>query len=187
MDRLSDLAKLDVSHFGFSVPDVDKAVEQWSSIFGAGPFYLFEAGVTFQLTDLTFRGRPFEFVRHPAAYGCFGGTKVELGAYEVVCDDPELNDVFNPGSGGVNHVAVFADDPLELSEHLGGIGVPRIIEGRAGDRPWLWHDARSALGYCIEIIGDTRAVRDFESAMVLAAADWDGRDRLRRELPVPFA
>lgn len=149
--------RLKVSHFGFGVADVREAVERWSGLYGAGPLFYFELGKTLVIEDLSFKGEPFELSRHPAVYGRCGAGKIELGEYELAEPDPELEAIFNPRPNGLNHVAIFAEDPEKTSAELEAQVFPRVISGRVRQNLWCWHDARDTLGHCVEIIADSPA------------------------------
>lgn len=173
--------KTDVYHMGIIVDDVPKAVETWSRIYGAGPFYYFTGAV---YDELLFRGRPVTF-HEQSAYGKWGRFAVELQRF--VFDDPvpELEDLLGVNRpGAINHAGFLADDPAAASARLESLGVPLFLQGRLGENTFYWHDARDQIGHFVEVYNHSEGVRKFHKAVAREASDWDGSDPLRTSLPV---
>jgi hypothetical protein len=68
------LANRTVSHFSYSVANIEKAVGYWSSALGAGPFFVLEH-MKFDWAE--HRGKPCTF-DHSAAFGQWGPIAIEL-------------------------------------------------------------------------------------------------------------
>lgn len=164
-----------IHHIGFTVPDLEAAVEQWVSVYGAGPFLVLE-DIEFDVQHS--RGGSARLL-HTAAFGQCGEIPVELQQIKHIEPD-RLWEPMTAGLGAVmNHVAYVVDDPAAESGRLEALGMPEFFHARLGDVQVTWHDARAQLGHAIELhIGSDFLTRFFETVRA-ASQDWDGSERLR--------
>lgn len=178
--KLPGFQRADVYHMGIVVEDVEKAVETWSSIYGAGPFYYFSGA---QFDELLFKGQPVTF-SETSAYGKFGRFAVELQKFEFEEPMPELAELLGAGSPNrMNHAGFLSDDPAADSARLEALGLPVFMYGRLGDNVFYWHDAREQLGHFVEIFRNRDIIQKFHGAVARVSETWDGQDPLRRVLP----
>lgn len=175
--------QLHISHIGFVVDDIPEAVRVWSNVFGAGPFYHFPNP---RFEELCFRGEPVDF-NLEAAFGHFGGVRVELTKYTFPTPIPELAELLGTNHNAYNHTAFLAEETRAASKRLEEMGYPMFLSGRAGDDNWFWHDARHDLGHCIEIHTKNAMFTGFDSAVDSSATGWDGSEPLRADPPAEFA
>lgn len=170
----------DVYHIGFVVDDVPSAVERWTKLYGAGPFFHF-SNKTFD--KLLFRGEPVAF-SETAAYGKFGRSAVELQSFRFDTPNPDLQHLLGADRPNqMSHAGYLASDPTAASARLEALGIPMFMEGQNGENSFFWHDALEELGHFIEIFSDRQIVRLFHSAVESVAVGWDGSNPLRSDLP----
>lgn len=162
-------------HVGFSVPDVRAAIDDWVTVYGAGPFYLLEH-VTFD--ECTSRGAP-AILDHDAAFGQWGVVPVELQQWNDVQPVELARPLSADGRAALNHVGVAVDDPAAESARLESLGFALCLYARFGELEFFWHDATEAFGYSIEVITAAPALAGLFDTVAAAARDWDGDDPIR--------
>jgi hypothetical protein len=155
----------------YYVADVFAAVPQWTTRFGAGPFFVIEH---IALTDVLVRGRPSRF-DHTSAYGWHGDLMVEL--VQQNCATPSI---FNDRPHGLHHMAYFAADIDAELQRLAALGMPTAMTATTGNGlRFAFADANAQMGHYLELYQDVRGIRDFYEFVRSAAADWDGNEPLR--------
>jgi catechol 2,3-dioxygenase-like lactoylglutathione lyase family enzyme len=165
-----------VHHIGFNVPDLRAAIDNWVTVYGAGPFYVNEH-VAYD--ESTSGGMPVAW-DHSAGFGQWGALPVELQQTHDL-RPPELIGPFTAaGRSAVNHVGVTVEDPAAESARLESLGFRLCMHARLGDVEFFWHDATEAFGYCIEIITAGPGLDAFFDTVAGDARVWDGRDPIRR-------
>lgn len=171
-DASSRILGRPINHICYAVDDVQRAVEFWVSVFGAGPFFRVEPA-------------PFDRVEHRGrravwapfvAFGQWGPIGVEL--LEVHDVEPDTLARHFAAQGVVNHVAFLSPAPEADSARLEALGMPLLLSNRRGLVETTWH-AAPGLGHAIEIHRDTEFIRSFFARIAAAADSWDGGDPLR--------
>ncbi len=167
-----------VTHCSYVVEDLEAGVDLWSSVFGAGPFFLFDS-VEFDTLERP-DGGPAVF-HHSAALGQWGPIAIEVEQIDSVRPDA-LADVLAPHTPGINHASCIAADLDRDSARLEEAGCPLFLSARTGDFDLRFHDL-PALGHAVELYRDNDFVHAFFAALRAAAEGWDGREPLRSGLP----
>jgi hypothetical protein len=170
-----------LKHIGVWVDDVPKAVDHWTRVYGAGPFF----DVSSPAPDGRFRGEPVRF-REEAAYGRLGVVSIVLSRFIFEPAVPELQALLHLDSSHPTRMAFLAyraDDAAADSARLEALGYPMFFSMGNGPISTYWHDSWEALGHCVEVTADVAVSRRFQSAVDRAAEGWDGTRALRSELP----
>ncbi|MBV9509234.1 MAG: VOC family protein [Caulobacteraceae bacterium] len=159
----------------FLVRDIDRAMDQWTRLVGAGPFFV---GRDRDSSVLSLRGQPVLGATH-VAVGQAGDVQIEL--FEILSErqgsGPQM---FPMGEFGLHHVAIFSDDLIEAVAGYRRQGYDLAAEAEfGGDSRAAFIDTRADFGMFIEVYQDARFFRDFYAAVAAAAASWDGSDPVR--------
>jgi hypothetical protein len=170
--------QLPLNHIGYTVQNLEHAIDGWTETYGAGPFYVL---ADMHFDELEFMGEPIEW-NHVAAYGNCGSIGVELQTFEFPTALPEL-ERRHGGPYHLNHICYLAEDTTAASARLEQLGFPMFFYGRSGHDKFYWHDA-PFLGHAIELHADIEAITGFIGAAHRAARGWDGSERMRTSLPV---
>ncbi len=176
----TDFRRLPLNHIGYTVANLEQAVEGWTRTYGAGPFYVL-AEMPFD--ELEFMGEPFEW-HHVAAYGNCGPIAVELQTFEFPTPMPELERRLG-GPHHLNHICYLTEDTSAESARLEALGYPMFLSGRMGENRFYWHDVPH-LGYSIELHSLDPAITGFMRCANTASHNWDGNDPMRYEPPPGF-
>jgi hypothetical protein len=157
----------------YVVNDVEKAIDEWVSCVGAGPFFT----RNLNLMPL-YRGKetPLDM---DFAVGQAGGVQIEL--VKVNGTEPNVyTDTYPKGSrGGFHHVALFHKDLDAVVRTYGAKGYEKAMDVVFGSTRVVYMDARKELGCMVEFYDDTDEIRGFYKMVADAAKNWDGRDRIR--------
>jgi methylmalonyl-CoA/ethylmalonyl-CoA epimerase len=170
-------AQLGTSHHrGYAVQSIEATVERLVEQLGAGPFFLVE---NVPLENVLSRGEPAEFV-HNSAFGFCGGGAIEL--IEAVSLAPErVEKGFSGPRPRTQHVgyAVPTTEVADLRSSLDERGLTQYLSSQLGEVDMTLHDASAALGHDVEVLVDSRGLRDFFAMVRGAAERWDGSEPLR--------
>lgn len=159
----------------YAVPDVVAAAEQWSSDFGAGPFFVRRH---IEVLDVVHRGRPATF-DHSSAYGQWGSVMVELLEDHTV-GPSVVNDLFAVGASGLHHLAYFVDDLDTSIRTLVERGHELAMSARtAGGLEFHFVDAVATHGHFFELYARTDRLGRFYADVAAASRGWDGSDPVR--------
>lgn len=158
------------------VPDLHKAIENWSRTAGVGPFFWFdEVGCTHG----RHRGVPADFPAVTAAIAYAGDFQIEL----VSQDNDQrgvFRDMFADGQSGLHHMAlVCADYEAERDAYVAG-GAELAFEGQIGNSRTCWVDTTPTLGFMVELLEPSPARAAGFAAMRTAAETWDGINPITR-------
>ena len=162
-----------IVHVGYSVENLETAVDFLVQNFRAGPFFLMQ---DVRIPQLTNAKGPIVW-EHSAAFGQWGGIIVELQQVDKL----EPRDAFGPTyqrSSGFNHVAYAVDDLAQEDERLQGLGFELLFQAVNGPHESNLYDAPQ-LGHTIEVHQAFPLFFDFHAEIARAAEGWDGTDRLR--------
>jgi methylmalonyl-CoA/ethylmalonyl-CoA epimerase len=165
-----------ILHIGYSVDDLEQAVDFLVESLGAGPFFLMR---NIRIPELRNAAGPIVW-EHSAVFGQCGNINIELQQ----TDRLEPANAFGPTyerRNQFNHVAYVVDDLAQERERLDALGLELLFEGRNGPHESVLYDA-PLLGHTIEVHQDFPLMEPFQVVMREAADGWDGEDRLR---PVP--
>ncbi|WP_380879612.1 hypothetical protein ACFB49_23260 [Sphingomonas sp. DBB INV C78] len=151
------------------VTDIDRALEHWTRVIGAGPFFVFDVPV---LPGQLYRGQPTE-VSMRVAFGFSGGLLIEL--LQQTNDRPSVfGEMLDAHGEGYHHVMLrIAYD--QGVERLSGHGYEIAFSGQmpSGERFCLF-DTRSGNGGYVELMEISPAMEDSLRRMHAAHLDWDG-------------
>jgi len=161
-----------IHHIAYVVDDIPAAAWMWCKTFGAGPF-LTVVRTAGEPPEQDHDGAPARF-RPVVAFGQWGAIAVELLRVEAA-EPATLAAHF---TAPFNHVAYVSPTPLEDSDRLAALGLPRFLHSRRGDVETLWH-AIPQLGHAVEIHRATPQLEAFFGAVAAAAEGWDGSEPLR--------
>lgn len=165
---------LPLSHYGYVVEDIGKAVEFWASKMKAGPFFLFDH-VAFE--QVLFNEQPAVF-DHSAAFGQWGQTVVELQQLHEVKPATLHEKLSLP----INHIAYVSADAPADSERLCAEGFPMYMRAQFGPLDVRFHDSRM-LGHSIELHQQSDFLDGFFAGLKVEAMGWDGKEPLREGVP----
>jgi len=105
-----------VEQIGIVVKDVDKAVEFYSSIFGWGPFQVYE----FDMKGFTYGGKKGD-CRLKLAFAQSGSIEIEL--LQVLEGETPLTEFLREKGGGVQHLRFRVDDLDSMLAELAKEGI----------------------------------------------------------------
>ena len=136
-----------ISHISYALPEIAAVVEHWSSVLGAGPFFLIDR---VQFDEVTYDARPAVW-EHAGAFGQWGALCIEL--QEIVeASPPHVAALLTPGPMPVvNHVAYVSDDPEADSAELSAAGHELFLHAKFGGIEVWFHDTTALFGHAIEI------------------------------------
>ena len=165
-----------VHHLAYLVDDLEVAVEQLVSKFGAGPFFVLR-DVAFE--QLTSRGEPATFA-HDSAFGQCGALPVEV--MQVKRLEPEVVRAGFALTPPQLHHAAYVVAPENLAaarEELEQRGLPAFLHAINGEIDSTLHDAAATLGHHIELHADCEQLRVVFGMVRDASVGWDGSDPMR--------
>jgi hypothetical protein len=164
-----------VHHFGYVVDDLETAIPEFVSRFGAGPFFRIDH---VPLEGVTSRGEPAAY-DHSSAFGACGDVFFEVMVLHEVAPAP-TREVFTVPAPGLHHVAYLVPSVDDGVATLEAGAVPEILSASLGDITFAYLDSRSTSGHHVELLADVPAFHDFFAVISGAAEDWDGKtDPLR--------
>jgi catechol 2,3-dioxygenase-like lactoylglutathione lyase family enzyme len=152
----------------YLVNDLERSIDHWCRLFGAGPFIVTEHH---RAQEFTYRGTDQE-ADVSYAFGYLGDLMIQ---FIVQHDDtPSIyREMFAPGEEGFHHVAVLVHDFPAERRRLLDLGFEAACELHANGVDASYFDTRAATGSFTEIHGDPpRILRDF--------AMWRRAHELRR-------
>lgn len=165
----------EIRQLGYVVPDIESAMDHWSSVMGVGPFFY---NPKVPIEGYTYGGEAFE-VENSVALANSGFIQVEL--IQTRNDAPSMyRDFMQAGNMGLQHVAYWttnfdADLALMLEQ-----GFRVQMEGCVGKNGrFVYFDREAHPGTVIElseVVGPKgRMFEHIRSASI----DWDGSDPVR--------
>ena len=163
--------------FCWLVPDLDAAMAAWIRNAGVGPFFRFD-NVAYDRPQ--YRGQPGGNAQITAAIAQAGDVQVEL-----VCVHDKQPSIWQEGPAaggklGFHHAAIYCHDYDATVAAYTNAGSAIIFTGLMMGFRVGWADTVSTLGFFTELI-DANPVADAVFAKFReAAADWDGKDAIRR-------
>jgi hypothetical protein len=167
----------DTKFFGVSwvVPDIDEAMDRWTSTTGVGPFYIRREMTA---PNMLHFGASTDLVVS-IAFAQANGTQIAL--IQQHNDVPSAyRDVFGPAEGGMHHIAGFTTEFDAALAWYEDRGFGQALYSDSGIRV-AYFDTRSDIGCMTEIIESQSSLAlQAEFKMIEdAAVDWDGTNPVR--------
>lgn len=136
-----------ITQMGYVVPDLAAAMARWTEVLGVGPFTVLPEIV---IDEALYRGAPTE-VEIEVATAEAGGVQIEL--IEQKNPVPSCyRDLFEPGHGGLHHVAVqTANYDAEVSRYQ-SMGFPTAFCGVYQGVRFAYMDTSPSLGIMVEVV-----------------------------------
>ena len=172
MSRLFD----PIRQLGFVVRDIEAAIHHWAKISGIGPWFYTER---FVFNSFSYAGRRYDELDISVAMANSGDMQIEL--IQQRCLTPSMYRDFLETSGeGLQHWAAWPDDydaayALALANGY--------VVGQQGELPrgrFVYFRSQGHPGTVFEFNEITPVRRRIIQDIRDAAADWDGRDPIRR-------
>jgi catechol 2,3-dioxygenase-like lactoylglutathione lyase family enzyme len=167
---------LHVFQNSYVVPDIDAALQRWTSKLGVGPFYIYRH---LDLGPVTYRGEP---ARLDASFALAQAGDIEIELIQQHDDAPSAyRDVYALDQGGFHHVGAWVEDFDAVKAAYERMGYPAVTTGGAPDigGRFAYMDTRADLGVMVELVEQRQDLLDFQAMLSRAAADWDGSEPVR--------
>ena len=159
---------LPIFQYAYLVDDLELAAAHWSSVVGAGPFFV---TAHHRADRFEYRGTRVE-ADVSYAFGYSGATQIQL--IQQHDDLPSIYRDMHAGGSGFHHVASLVADYDGAKQRLIDQGHELACELDANDIHACYFDTRPTLGCFTELHSRTeRIVATFERWRA-AHAEWDG-------------
>lgn len=167
----------EVHHLGYIVDDLTTAVERYSRLTGAGPFFVTE---NVRLSEVTTgSGEPATYA-HSSAIGQLGDIAIEFMTVHGASPrtlDAALTSFTVPA---LHHVAWVVDEWEGVVSELEAAGAPSYMKASFGAMRTSYHDASAVVGHHLEVHKNNPDLVAFFAMIREASAGWDGTRLLRR-------
>jgi catechol 2,3-dioxygenase-like lactoylglutathione lyase family enzyme len=165
-----------VMQLAYVPADFDAAVDYWTKVMGAGPFFALEH---VKLEDVKYHGQPSD-IDFSMALGYWGDLQIELIRQHN--DAPSIYKAWRDQSQeGLHHVCILVDDMALARAVCAEAGAEVVQEAHVpGGGEVIYADAGGGPGTLVEILKPGPGSRAFFAMMREAARGWDGSDPLRR-------
>lgn len=163
------------------VNDMDAAIRYWTTVTGAGPFFVGEMELT---ENQFYRGKPCE-QSIQVAFGFSGGLIVEL--VKPIRDIPSVfREVLDTTGPGYHHVMLRVDYDAGF-RRLSAAGYEVALHGTlpSGERCTLF-DTRKDTGGFVELMDISPLIARQLDNMARAHREWDGHSQPVRSLASSF-
>ena len=138
-----------IFQYAYFVNDLEASAKSWQSLYGAGPFFLFEHHVT---EKFMYRGTSQE-ADVSYGFGYLGDMMIQFIAQH--CDTPSIyRDMYQKGEEGFHHVGCLVNDFAAARARLEGQGFENACELWADGVNAAYFDTRKVTGGFTEIHGD---------------------------------
>ena len=171
---VTSIVRRPLHHVGFTVADLETAMQTWVNAFGAGPFFRLPH-VSFD--EISRDGEPAVW-DHTAAFTRTGSVRIELQEQHELQSGLEQLLTYN-GANTLNHLAFTVEDPAAESARLQTLGFDLGLYTRFAGLEFFLHDAGQMFGCAIELISASSVFESFWSKVDEAVANWDGADPVR--------
>jgi hypothetical protein len=145
------------------VPDLDRAVQQFWSVFRVGPWHIYTYGKP-MVTRMTRHGKPTDY-RMRVALGHIGDMRIEL--IQPLEGETVYSEFVKKHGYGVHHIGVLTDDMARSLQQAEAAGLHMTMEGAGfgldGDGHYAYLDTEGLIGTTIELIERPRRRRPPES------------------------
>ncbi|TAL01777.1 MAG: hypothetical protein EPO08_08765 [Rhodospirillaceae bacterium] len=164
---------------GYVTPDLESALDYWTGVAGAGPFYYAE----YEPEQQVHRGQPTH-IRFRLAYGFSGDMNIEVvqqlgGGKSAYSEALESGGPFP--KGGVLHHIMLAHDGYDgiYSDYITA-GAERCYDAFVpGVGRFCYLDTRALMDCYLELVEDTRVFEAACAKMREIHLGWDGRNPRR--------
>lgn len=156
--------------------DMDQAIDHWTGLFGAGPFYVFDVPA---MPGQTHRGQP-SAIDLRIAFGFSGGLLIEL--VEPLGEAPSVfTEMLDAKGEGYHHVMLRCDFDAGR-KRLEARGYQAAFEGRMpGGERFALFDTTAGNGGFVELMDLTEATLGPMTWLHEAHVTWDGKTDPRRD------
>jgi hypothetical protein len=145
------LASGELLQIGIIVPDLQGALDRYSTSLGLGPWIGFHFGPD-TVRDFTYRGKPADYSIDIALTG--SGPQVEL--VQVNGTDTLYHEFIDRHGYGIQHLGVKVPDAEAVTDELVTAGYEVLQSGHgygaAGDGRFVYFDTVQDFGWVLEII-----------------------------------
>lgn len=164
-----------IYQMAFIVDDLDAAVEKWTAMTGAGPWFVIPH---FAFLDPVLRGQAAApDISIALAYS--GEVMIELIRCESAA--PSVFTEMPPGKGSLHHVAQLTDDFDKTIAGFAKNGAPAVFTARfTPETRAAFVDTRAAIGCWTEVIEATAPLIGMQQYMRAQTDGWDGTTDLKR-------
>lgn len=164
-----------IYQMAFIVDDLDAAMMRWTSMTGAGPWFVIPH---FAFIDPVLRGKQAApDISIALAYS--GEVMIELIRCESAA--PSVFTETPPAKGGLHHVAQLTDDFDASIATFAKHGAPAVFTARfTPETRAAFVDTRSAIGCWTEVIEATPPLIGMQQFMRAQTDDWDAKTDLKR-------
>jgi methylmalonyl-CoA/ethylmalonyl-CoA epimerase len=132
---------------GIVVRDLDRAVANYYSVYGAGPWSIYTYGPP-EMKNATYRGKPSDWSAL-IAFTWVGDRQLEI---IQPLKGPNIYEEFLEKKGdGIHHIKEWVDDPLKTIEEYRNRGVAMIQSGDFDGSSFYYFDTEPFLGISLEI------------------------------------
>lgn len=177
LEALKGVTPYPIVQIGWSIfEDVERAVERWIRLTGAGPFYVEEHVA---LSNVTHRGKATTF-DHTTAQGQWGNVQLELMLQH--CDNPSpIMNLCADRVSRLTSVSWFVPDLDAETRRLEAMGFPLFWSCNVWDnsRRACWFDTSSLLGCFVEVFNENPSSRKALSLWSKSAEGWNGERPIR--------
>jgi hypothetical protein len=163
-----------VRQLAYVVHDLDAALDYWTKVVKAGPFFVAEHCA---LRDQRYFGRP-SAVDLNIALGNSGALQIEL--IQQLNDEPSVYQEFlASGRVGVHHFGLMPVDYAATCAEYRARGHAAAFQCTVGGAELTYFDTVATLGHYIELWDNHAVFKDLFDMVERAAVGWDGRDPVR--------
>ena len=141
-----------VAQIGFVVKDLEAAVEQYSTLFGVGPWHLYTYGKPL-VKKMSYRGKPAEY-RMRIALANIGPLRIEL--IQPLEGDSVYSEFVRDHGYGIHHLGILVKDMGKALEQARLAGIGMTMDGSGfgldGDGHYAYLDTEGPLSTTLELI-----------------------------------
>lgn len=170
----------EIRQVAYLVPDIEAAMDYWSSVLGVGPWYY---NPRVPIRNYRYRGEAYE-PHNSVALANAGGLQVEL--LQTRNDVPSMyRDFLEAGHQGAQHFAYWTEDFDSELARAEAAGFTVAMSGEVGERGrFVYFEDRSSHAGChpgttIELSEVAGPKGKLFSLIREAARDWDGSEPIR--------
>jgi methylmalonyl-CoA/ethylmalonyl-CoA epimerase len=141
-----------IAQIALVVQDLDRAVEQWWTLFGIGPWHFYTYGKPL-VRRMSYRGKPADY-RMRLALAWAGPLRIEL--IEAGEGATVYADFVREHGYGVHHVGLVVDDMDDALARAAAAGLEMTMDGSGfgldGDGHYAYLDTENRIGTTVELI-----------------------------------
>ncbi len=117
-----------IGHIGVVVKDIEKVVQYYSSVFGIGPFDIYD----FEPKKAWVRGKAVRPFKLKIAAADLGSVKLEL--LQIIDGDPPHRDFLDIHGEGLQHIGFYVENYDEWKSYVKGEGIELLCEAKIEDQ-----------------------------------------------------